>query len=178
MSRAVFVSKEDVARSHLETAITLWFQDGDLVSIHSLAVNANDCFNALGKPHGMPTKMKEKMKGLSRKQHDRITAAQNYCKHGEKEIDKFLRYDPAHSEVLMFDSVLAVLEIFGDPSLMMQTFWAHYILSNPVTGFDIDRMLPVQLLELMKDVEVKLVPRQEFLHRFLQACRHLAARKV
>jgi hypothetical protein len=178
MSRAVFLSKEDVARSHLETAITLWFEDGDLASIHTLAVNANDCFNALGKKRGIPTKMKERMKGLSRKEHDRVTAAQNYFKHGDKEIGKLLRYDPAHAEVLMFDSTVAVLELFGDPSITMEAFRTHFILSHPVPGFDIDRMIPVELLQLISDVDVKVTLRQEFLLRFLKACRTLATRKV
>jgi len=171
--RAVFISKESAARSQLETAITLWFQDGDLASIHTLAAAANDCWNGLGKKRGIRTKMKETVDGLSRKKYNRVTAAQDFFKHGHKETGKFLRYQPAHAEVLMFDSALAALELFGDPSLMMQAFWAHYILSHPVPGFDIDRMLPVQLLQLMSDVEVQLVPRQEFLHRFLQACRSL-----
>jgi hypothetical protein len=174
--RAVFLSKEAVARSQLETAITLWFKDGDLASIHTLAVAANDCWNGLGKKRGIRTKMNETVKGLSREKYDRVTAAENFFKHGHKETSKLLRYQPAHAEVLMFDSSLAALELFGDPSLMMQAFTAHYILSNPVPGFDISKMLPIQLLVLISDVPVNLVPRQEFLRRFLQACRSLGIR--
>ena len=41
------VTKQSCARSQLETAITLWFTGGDLVSIHALAVAAQDCYRAL-----------------------------------------------------------------------------------------------------------------------------------
>lgn len=105
------LTKKCVARSQLETAIDLWFHYGDPASIHTLAVAANDCLHALGKGSGKPTTMKARMKGLSKPQHDRLTAAQNFFKHGDRDPDKILNYDPKHAEVLMFDAALSVEEM-------------------------------------------------------------------
>jgi hypothetical protein len=54
MRKSILVSKSDVARSQLETAIQLWFADGDPVSIHTLAVAAHDCLHTLSKLTGKP----------------------------------------------------------------------------------------------------------------------------
>jgi hypothetical protein len=40
------VTKQSAARSQLETAIRLWFYEGDPVAIHTLAVAAHDCLHA------------------------------------------------------------------------------------------------------------------------------------
>ena len=51
------VTKLDAARRQLETAITLWFHDGDPVSIHTLAaaVDAFRWFRSAKRP-GVPTR--------------------------------------------------------------------------------------------------------------------------
>jgi len=43
--RVIIVTKASAAKSQLETAIQLWFDDADPVSIHTLAVAAHDCYN-------------------------------------------------------------------------------------------------------------------------------------
>jgi hypothetical protein len=46
------VTKRWAARSQLETAIGLWLHHDDPVSIHTLAVAANDCYHAIGEHEG------------------------------------------------------------------------------------------------------------------------------
>lgn len=47
------ISKIDAAKRQLETAITLYFQNGDPVSIHTLAAAAYDVLHALCKVRGI-----------------------------------------------------------------------------------------------------------------------------
>lgn len=47
--KVLIVTKASAARTQLETAIGLWFTDGDPISILALAVAANDCYHADGR---------------------------------------------------------------------------------------------------------------------------------
>lgn len=164
---AIFLTKEKVARSQLETAIYLWFHYRDPASIHTLAVAAHDCFHALAKARGKSTAMRDQMKGLTRKQRHRMTAAQNFFKHGDKELNKFLRYKPEHAEVLMFDAVVAVREIFADPSPIMRLFSAYFIMSRPDEGFNIDSLFSTELREHFGFRKGQNVNRTDFFDQFL-----------
>jgi hypothetical protein len=164
---AIFLTKKKVARSQLETAIYLWFHYADPASIHTLAVAAHDCLHALGKACGKSTAMKDRMKGLNKTQRDRMTAAQNFFKHGDKELNKFLRYKPEHAAVLMFDAVVAVWEIFDNPSPIMSVFLAYYCMSHPDEGFDIDSLYPAELRERLGFGKGREVDRKEFFELFV-----------
>jgi hypothetical protein len=50
-SEVLHLSKLDVARSQLQTAIHLWFHDGDPVSIHTLAYAAYEIIHFVSKKH-------------------------------------------------------------------------------------------------------------------------------
>jgi len=67
--KVITVTKASVARSQLETAIKLWFDEADLVSIHTLAVAAHDCYNALGKAKIEPKKRPSQNKIQNRSAH-------------------------------------------------------------------------------------------------------------
>jgi hypothetical protein len=48
-SKSLRLTKLDVARRQLQTAITLWFTDGDPVSIHTLAFAAYEIIHVISK---------------------------------------------------------------------------------------------------------------------------------
>lgn len=163
----ILLTKKAVARSQLETAIELWFHYGDPASIHLLAVASNDCLHALGTKKGKPTLMGDRMKLLPKKHGDKLRVAQNFFKHGSVQPDKVLRYDPRHAEVLLFDSVIAVSEIFGDASPAMRAFWTYFALSNPGSGANIDAIVRPEIREYIGWSEGSQIDRTEFLERFL-----------
>jgi hypothetical protein len=131
-----------------------------------LAVAAHDCLHALGKARGKSTAMKDRMKGLNKTQHDRMTAAQNFFKHGDKELNNFLRYKPEHAAVLMFDAVVSAWEIFDDLSEIMRVFLGYYVMSHPDEGFNIDRLYPAELRERFGFGKGREVDRTEFFELF------------
>jgi len=53
------VTKKSAAISQLESAILLWLNSGDAVSIHTLAVASNDCFHAIGKLKNKPSRLQK-----------------------------------------------------------------------------------------------------------------------
>ena len=112
IQRVITVIKASVATSQLETAIQLWFDDADPVAIHTLAVAAHDCYDALGRRAGKPSQWSKLMSAISRKDQLRSAYAQNFFKHGFKDLKKQARYMPFHGEILLFDSALCHEAIF------------------------------------------------------------------
>jgi hypothetical protein len=50
--KTIKISKLDAARRQLDTAIELWFHDGDPISIHTLTSAAFEIIQDLNKKHG------------------------------------------------------------------------------------------------------------------------------
>jgi hypothetical protein len=82
-----FLDKKTVAKAQLQTAILLWFNEGDPASILALAVNANDCYNALGGHiKGKPSVFQTWLAGQSKTYQIRARRAQNFIKHGPMKL--------------------------------------------------------------------------------------------
>jgi hypothetical protein len=128
--RFLEITKKSAAISQLETAILLWFGDGDPVSIHTLAVAANDCFHAMralkGKPSVLRTWLRSQSKTFQKNAHN----AQNFFKHGFKDIKKVAVYSPLYGEMVMLDSVVGCDFIFGATTALMRTFATRFMLEQ------------------------------------------------
>jgi hypothetical protein len=165
----LMVTKPSAATSQLETAIQLWFLNGDPVSIHTLAVAANDCFNALSKLSGKTSLSTEWLKSQSKRIQQRTTEAQNFFKHGLRHPNKRLQYMPFHSELLMFDSALSYEYLFKRMRPLMELFMLRFAISHPevlsvdvgalveATGFAIDEIAPLSRPEFFKKILSRLV---------------------
>jgi hypothetical protein len=86
LRRAISINKTGAAKAQLNTAIWLWFRRGDIVAIHMLAVAAHDCFNAIGKIASKPSVYGEWATRQSKSVQKRLREAQNFCKHGLKDL--------------------------------------------------------------------------------------------
>jgi hypothetical protein len=163
--RVVIVTKASAARSQLETAIQLWFDDADPVSIHTLAVAAHDCFDALATRAGKPSRWRELMAARSRKVRKQSAYAQNFFKHGFKDLKKQARYMPFHGEVLLFDSAICHEAIFQKVTPLMEAFLLRFAMSFPEfitvdigelikaeTGLVIDDIAPLNRRDFLKRV--------------------------
>jgi hypothetical protein len=163
--RVITVTKASVARSQLETAIQLWFDDGDPVSIHTLAVAAHDCYDALGKRVGKSSRWRKLIAGESRKAQIQAAYAQNFFKHGLKDLKKQARYMPFHGEILLFDSALCHEAIFQSATPLMKAFLVRFAMSFPEyvtvdigelikaeTGLVIDDIAPLNRSDFLKRV--------------------------
>lgn len=117
------VTKAEAAQSQLETAITLWFNYGDPVSILNLANAANDCYRALGGHAGHKSIYETWYKSQSQGIQDRIRFAQNWIKHGRQEMTKKAEIPSRLAEVLILDAADCHRRLFGAPSVLM-SFWA------------------------------------------------------
>lgn len=168
------VTKRWAARSQLETAIALWFSHGDVVSIHTLAVAANDCYHAIGEHEGKQSAFWTWVASQPEGFKKRLFEAQNFFKHGLNNLKGTVRYDPVHAEILLFDSILIHNAIYGGPTSLMSAFVVLFTRRNPIARFldpvpfsesipvDVLRDLEqtVERLELFKKIAPFLSPKK------------------
>jgi len=109
----VIVSKKLAAYSQLATAIWLWFNYGDPVSIHTLAAASQGILESLaGKTHQLPH-MRNWTKKFPRRVQKILRDPQNYFKHGWTDKNKSLRYDPYIGDLMISDACLLHQDLIG-----------------------------------------------------------------
>jgi hypothetical protein len=167
------VSKLDAARRQLATAIELWFNEKDSVSVHTLAYAAHDVIHALSKKHGRKQSLimdyegiKDEHKQMFRKA---VRKAGNYFKHADYDPDESLEFNPASNEFFIFFAILGV-ELMGITiNPIERAFIVWRCLHYPDLMTDHGRKMfsdgfPIQMLEYMRTI-----PKHEFFHEFRQA---------
>jgi hypothetical protein len=113
------ITKTDAVLRQLETAITLWFNNGDSLSIHTLAAAAYQILYDLNKHQKGPPMMRDSdlidpnMKDEWRKA---LKACPNFLKHADKDPHKTIRFSPDSNMTLLFESVMEYSEITGKKS--------------------------------------------------------------
>lgn len=155
------ITKVDAARSQIDTAIELWFEDRDPVSIHTLACAGLDIINALGAPLGElammldPSRFKE---GMFREWLRIMADVRNFFKHANRDPEGVLDFKPSTNDYLLADCVDTFHRVTGGQTTIMRVFWSYFTLHNtqyfnPATI----EQLPIELRSLPK-------------HQFFEEC--------
>lgn len=145
------VSKLDAALRQLETAIRMFFLNGDPIAIHTLTAAARtilgDLSKAGGKQAGLdnilaqgirPEKLGEFLKLLKQ--------AQNFFKHADKDPDQLLDFNPAQTEILLWDACVLYGALTGHQHPLITLFSVWFAASHP------------EILTPEKQAEVAQVP--------------------
>lgn len=123
----VTISKLEAARTQLETAIRLFFEETDVVSVHTLAAAAHTIIEDVNNIRHGSSMLTNLMKSLvpehKRKEvHDKIHKDQNFFKHADKDPDAVLTFRKSATQVLILDAVIKYHEITGETSEGANTF--------------------------------------------------------
>jgi hypothetical protein len=107
------LSKLEVAERQLDTAIWLWFNKGDIVSINNLTGNSfgilDDLYHKRFKERPIPFKDEYMPDGMiPRVARDMMKAAQNFSKHARNDPDAVQEFKPAFVEDYLFCAVAAL----------------------------------------------------------------------
>ena len=129
------LTKRDVARRQLMTAITLFFQDKDLVSVFSLATNAWEVIDVLCNRAGvksMSNRARENIPvGRHLKAHYINEPCRNFFKHAERDPDAILEEFDEHSvDAIVFLAVEDYVRLFKKAPVEFQVFQAWYLATN------------------------------------------------
>jgi hypothetical protein len=111
--KVIRVSKPLAAYSQLHTALALWFSYGDPVSIHTLAVAAQELLQGLaGKDH-KPPQMRKWIKQFSPKVQKAMRDPQNFFKHAWTDSKVVRTYQPFIGETILGDACLLHQDLYG-----------------------------------------------------------------
>ena len=167
--RAVVLTKKSVAKSQLETAVSLWFQNGDPASILVLAYNAHEILDALGRQIGKPSQIKTWIETLPPRFQKQWEYVWNFCKHGLKDIDDDVPYDPGQAEVLLNNAIRCYRDVFGKLSPLLLAFDFRFVIDHPqVVDWPAVARSAIPLPELIEAYrQAGSQSREEFLQTFL-----------
>lgn len=163
------ISKLDAARRQLTTAVILYFNNLDVVSIHALAAAAYEVVEAIAKKRGHSTLIQRSLfdfltddmvKGFRKS----MRKPQNFFKHADQDPDAKLEFDPDSTELVILGAMVTYAQITGEISMLFNAFSVWFTLQKP------------EKLGRSPEVQAKLakakeyfghLTRQEFLRMYL-----------
>ena len=130
MNRQLKIAKLDAARRQLETAIRLYFAEGDPVSIHTLTAAAHQILADLSKREGGSPTITDTLLSFvgSKKRAEarrHIARAENFFKHADRDSRGVLTFDPGLTELLLLQACTRYRELSGElvPVLAVYQGW-------------------------------------------------------
>jgi hypothetical protein len=168
----IALSKLDVGRRQLNTAIMLWFADGDPVSIHSLAYAAYEIIHVVSRKNQRARTLlfdsdtvKEEYRGefnILLKKHA------NFFKHANKDAEDVIEFPPVLSILFMLFSIRGI-DSMGLRRLQGEAaFILWHTIHEPKFLTDQARKLYIEAVGIDRLNELRNLSKEEF----LQACDH------
>ena len=132
--KGISISKIDAAKRQLDTAIDLWFRDGDPVSIHTLVSAAQEILLPIAKAKGtvqgvfdtiyiVPDKEKEYFAWMR--------LHQNFFKHGSKDPDETIMFNPEADDGLIRTVIQVYAGVSGVVTPHMNAYIVRFFFSHP-----------------------------------------------
>jgi len=128
---AITISKLDAARRQLETAITLWFNDGDPVSIHTLASAAYEIVHAVSKKRD-PNRRDLIFDSALIKDEYRsqfaiwVKRQANFFKHGNHDSEAVIEFQPELTRQFFLFTIFG-LEICGEKKSIAESAFIWWL---------------------------------------------------
>jgi hypothetical protein len=168
MMPGITVTKLDAAKRQLRTAIRLWFEDGDPVSIHALAYAAYEIAHVVSKRRSH-TRHDLIFDSLKIKEENRaefntgIKKHANFFKHAKLDWDDSIELKPLFS-VLFIMGAGAGLRLAGEPASTEESAFALWLFLHrpqwvgPGVCKVFEKQIPIEKL-----VRMKAIPKSRFL---------------
>jgi hypothetical protein len=125
------ITRQEAIERQLSIAIWLWFHEGEVVSIHTLACSAlkiaRDVGTKLGKKSMLIDILNERSKELGKA----AMIPQDFFKHARKDPDAVLPFDPDMTPYHMYDALVLYREIYNDINRHMDLFLLRFRLDHP-----------------------------------------------
>jgi hypothetical protein len=134
MKPTLNITKLDASKRQLETAILLYFQNGDPVSIHTLTAAAYNILRALNEERGGDLMLKDFWKFLDSKEqklfHRSVNEAENFFKHADKDPDVSYKFNPESSEAMLADAAQKYIQLTGEYPPYLHLFLTWFVLQH------------------------------------------------
>lgn len=130
------ITKLDAARRQLDTAVLLYFNQRDPVSIHVLAAGAHEILSDLAKQAGdsmvleksLFALLPEDLAGFARRA---ARSPQNFFKHANRDSRKMLEFNPEFTGVMLLDAMASYVHITGDEPPTFEAFADWFGMQHP-----------------------------------------------
>jgi hypothetical protein len=174
------ISKVDAARRQLRTAITLRFNSGDPVAIHTLAFAAYEILHYVSEKRD-PFRRDLIFDTLwvkdayRRNWNQKVRKEANFFKHADKDGDSVIEFNPAFSEYFIFFAIVA-LGLCGEPESEEESAflrWMH--INQPQVLTEQGKEALTNAIPIDDIKYLRTVPKSEFFDYFLQARRASSA---
>lgn len=131
MAKYFSISKIDASKRQLETAITLFFNYADPVSLHTLTVASHTILKDLAKKQQIKSILRwEILSNVKPEKKNEIkkifTEADNFFKHADKDPDKLLKFYYEPTVFLIWDACYLYQKLSNEISPLMVVFRAWF----------------------------------------------------
>lgn len=131
----LYLSKLDVAKRQLETALRLFFHSGDPVSIHTLANASYEILTQLCSAQGVKGILEEGIEKFIREEkrkevRDKMYEAKNFFKHSRKDPHTNIEFNPELSSFFLWDACRLYRILTSEFTPTMLVFHAWFCLKN------------------------------------------------
>jgi hypothetical protein len=129
----ITVSHASASVSQLDTAISLWFTEGDPISIHTLAWASLQLLHDQGLKVGKPSELMLRLLKLTKKERRRAGFVTAIGKHADRRFSDYntVEYSSGITEEIMYEAACCCWRLFDDLSPWMRLFTTRYIAENP-----------------------------------------------
>jgi hypothetical protein len=134
LSQELVVDKIDAARRQMETAITMFFNDGDVVSQHTLVMAAHGIVYDLASKRGIGGSIKDStlVPADARKKFiDALHLPQNFFKHADRNPGGRIRFRYNGTQFFLFDAVRLFALLARQVTYPMRVFLMWFFLCYP-----------------------------------------------
>jgi hypothetical protein len=133
----VSISKVDSAKLQLETAIRLYFSDGDPVSIHALTAASYNILRDVTEQMGAdPIFIKGQMLEMVKPEYkkmfiDKVNEAENFFKHADRDRQATLEFNPDMTDLHMIDACAQYRKLTGHEPLLFTVYRVWFMAHHP-----------------------------------------------
>lgn len=154
MNREVKITKLDAAKRQVQTAVRLYFNDEDPISVHTLACAAHEIISTLNEKHGNSTMiLSDKLINKEYKEEFRkiMSEAKNFFKHADKDPEGALDFNPEQNEIFLLDCCENYQILTGEkvPYFLIYQYW--YYSKYP----DVIKSLNSDEVKRFEDIRIK-----------------------
>jgi hypothetical protein len=130
------IGKLEAARRQIETAINLWFKDGDAVSIHTLVGAAHRVVHDMAEHQGSAAVFLDSKRltewGYDAKEFKKaIRKAETFFKHALNDPEETYALTEHETEYLLYSTIECYRRLVHDKSSLMSVFMAWLAFHNP-----------------------------------------------
>jgi hypothetical protein len=130
------ISKLDAARRQIDTAVRLYFDRGDPVSIHTLAAAAFEILKDLDKQAPKTGTFYDLIAQYVQPEYRKVVTktlkeAQNFFKHADRDAEAVFEFSLAEPELFLLGACDKFRELGGHRSAEMAVFIIWFTLQNP-----------------------------------------------